>query len=112
MDTQTAGTLSDHGLRPIKDQVLVRQSRPREQLESGLYVSDSAARELQEDTAEVLAIGPKVLDVAAGDHVIFKRRADSALIPDRLDLKLEGTRREWEDLLMLRESDILLVIED
>lgn len=104
--SETAGNLS--GLRPIHDQVLVRQDPPREKLENGLYVPDSARRELYDDYATVLGVGPKALDVKAGDRVLFKRRAGTALIPDLR----EGGRAEWINLLMLREADIIGIIED
>lgn len=107
MHDQPAGNLSSHGLRPIHDQVLVRQDPVPETLPSGLYLTGSAMRELQEDLATVLAIGPKVLDVAVGDRVLIKRRADTALVPD----KREGGRPDWIDLLMLRETDIVGIVE-
>lgn len=100
--------LAGHGIRAIRDQVLVRQDRPAERLKSGLYVPDRCARELQDDFGTVEGVGPKVLDVRVGDRVLFRRRADTALIPD----KREGGRPEWIDLLVLRESDIIGVVED
>lgn len=60
--------------------------------------------ESHDDTGTVVAIGtdPKI-SVAVGDRVTFKRRPASAL--------WERAGDEWEDLLMLREEDIIGVIE-
>lgn len=86
----------------------MRQDQPAERLSSGLYLPDQCARELQEDFGLVEGVGPKVVDVRVGDRVMFKRRADTALIPD----KREGGRPEWLDLLVLRESDIIGIVDD
>lgn len=112
---QPAENLSDHGVRPIQDQVLVRQDPPKERLESGLYLAGAAARELQEDIGTVIAIGPGrivagervPMSVEVGDRVMFRRRAESALIPDpRL-----GGSAAWKDLLVLRDEDMVAVLE-
>lgn len=107
IDLDRTGNLAGHGLRPIKDQVLVRQDAVPNKLHSGLYVPDACARELQEDFGVVLAVGPRVVDVRVGDRVLFQRRACTALIPDR---RFPGPA-EWKDLLMLRETDIVGVVE-
>jgi co-chaperonin GroES (HSP10) len=95
-------------LRPIHDQILVRQDPVKEKLDSGLYLPDVASRALQEDLATVLTVGPGALEVQVGDRVLFKRRAGTALISD----PREGGPEEWTDLLMLRETDIIGVVSD
>lgn len=100
--------LPTHGLRPIRDQVLVRQDPLLERLASGLYVPETAARVLQEDYATVLAVGPACTELAVGDRVLFARRPGTALITD----PREGGREEWRDLLMLRETDVVGVITE
>ena len=103
-------------LSMVQDRVLVRQSPKKERLESGLFIPDRAARELQEDTGVVVAVGPGSygpegvripVGVNVGDRVLFKRRPGSALCPD----EREQHRLEWKDLIALREEDILLVFE-
>lgn len=106
MSIFTSGYTGNLALRPIHDQILVQQDRPKEKLASGLYVPDTAERALQEDLATVVLVGPKVLEVNAGDRVLFKRRPCTALIPD----EREGGPEEWKDLLMLRETDIIGVV--
>lgn len=109
MTSDPAG-IPAHGIRPIRDQVIVLQDRPREQLPgSVLYVPDQCARELQEDYCTVLAVGPDVDDeIRPGRRYLFKRRACSALIPD----KREGGPAEWADVLVLRAEDFLCELED
>lgn len=109
-------TSNDIGIRPIRDQVVVRQDPPQEKLANGLYVPQTASRELQEDIGTVVAIGPGALAggarlpmvVAVGDRVMFRRRPGSALVPDAR----EGGREDWKDLVILDEEDIFAVIED
>lgn len=95
------------GVRAIRDQIIVLQDKPLDKLASGLYVPDSAARELQHDMGIVQAIGPDVHDVGPGERIMFRRRPESALITD----KREGGRPEWMDVLMLREEDVLLIFD-
>lgn len=103
---------------PIKDQVAVRQDPlVGERTPGGLYVPDCARRTLQTDYATVLKVGPgdvlpggerRVMDVKAGDRVLFQRTPDTALIPDGR----EGGRPEWKDVLMLPYEAIVSVLED
>jgi chaperonin GroES len=108
--------LADPQVAPIKDRVIIRQDPKKERLASGLYLPDTASRELQEDFGTVLAVGPGAvgpggqripMEVAVGDRVLFKRRPSSALIPD----EREGGPAEWKDVLVLREEDIIAVID-
>ena len=94
-------------IRPIRDNILVKQDKPKEKLASGLFVPQNA-RELHEDFGTVIAVGPgRVLDngvlvvpeVKPGDRVLFRRRPASLL---------DGE----EDLLMLKDDDILAVIDE
>jgi chaperonin GroES len=96
-------------IRPIRDQVLIKQDPPKEKLASGLFVPDGV-REKYEDIGTVLEVGPgKPLEngsllkpaVEKGDRVMFKRRPGS---------HLGDANPEWKDLLMLRDEDIMGVI--
>lgn len=116
MEDTSTGKLAGPVVRPLGDQVLVRQDPKKDRLASGLYVPERAARELQEDFATVLAVGPGrpgpsgdriPVDVRVGDRVLFKRRPSTALVPD----EREGDPNGWKDLLMLREDDIIGVLE-
>lgn len=102
-------------ITPIKDQVIVRQDAPREKLDSGLYLPQGH-RDLYEDFGTVLAVGPGrftegghriPMDVKVGDRVLFKRRPATALNRD----SRETNPKEWENILVLKEDDILGVVE-
>ena len=92
--------------RPLYDNILVKRVEAIEKPSAGLYIPDSAKDKPQE--AEVLAIGPgRVSDdgtrhnmtVKEGDHVLFGKFSGS-------DFKMDG-----EEHLILRESDVLAIIE-
>jgi chaperonin GroES len=92
--------------RPLHDRVLVRRIETEEKTAGGIIIPDTAKEKPVE--GEVLAIGPggrdqtgKIvpLDVKAGDQVLFGKWAGTDVIID------------GEDRLILKESDILGVIE-
>lgn len=103
-----AEELAETGIRPIRDQVVVRQDPPRDRLESGLFVPQTANRALWDDLGVVLGVGPGVYDVRPGDRVMFQRRPDSALIPN----ETLGGKVAWTNVLMLREENIIAVVDD
>ena len=93
-------------LRPLADQVLVRRCEVEEQHQGGIVIPDSAKDKPQE--GEILAVGPgRTMDnghrqpiaVAIGDTVLFGKYAGTEIKIDQ------------EDLLVMRESDILGVLE-
>ncbi len=106
-------------LRPLHDQILVRQDFLSEQTSGGILIPDSAARalrDLQQDLATVIAVGPGKYgpngervapDLLVGDRVLFRRRPGTALFDG-----LEPGREEYRDLLMLTEDDVLGVVTE
>ncbi len=94
------------GLRPLHDRVLVRRIEQDDKSSGGIIIPDTAKEKPQE--AEVLAVGAGVrdeagkltpLDVKAGDRVLFGKWSGT-------EVKIDG-----EDLLIMKESDILGVLE-
>jgi chaperonin GroES len=92
-------------LQPIADRVVVKPVQKEEMTKSGLIIPDTAKEKPQE--GEVIAVGVgKLLDngkraemeVKVGDHVLFAKYGGT-------EFKLDG-----DELLVLRESDILAVI--
>ena len=92
--------------RPLGDRVLVRRVEEEAKTKGGIIIPDSAKEKPQE--GEVLSVGPgarddagKVhpLDVKVGDRILFGKWSGS-------EVKLDG-----EDLLIMKESDILGVLE-
>ena len=92
--------------RPLHDRVLVRRIDAQEKTAGGIIIPDTAQEKPQE--GEVVAAGSgtrgedgKVtpLDVKAGDRILFGKWSGT-------EVKLDG-----EDLLIMKESDILGIIE-
>jgi len=93
-------------VRPLHDRVIVRRLDEEEMSSGGIIIPDTAKEKPVE--GEVMAAGKgkilengdvRPLDVKAGDKVIFSKYAGT-------EIKLDG-----KELLMMREDDILGVIE-
>ncbi len=94
-------------LRPLGDRVWIEPIEEAEVTDSGLYLPETAKEKPQK--GEVLAIGPGEInkqgeripmDVKVGDKVLFAKYAGT-------EVKLSGTTFK-----LLRQSDILAIIED
>jgi len=95
-------------IRPLHDRVIVRRIDANETKTSGgLYIPDSAKEKPQE--GEVVAVGKGKLlengsrvepDVKAGDRVLFGKYSGT-------EVKIDG-----EELLILREDEVLAVLEE
>jgi len=92
--------------RPLGDRVLVRRVEEEEKTKGGIIIPDTAKEKPQE--GEVLAVGPgardesgklQPLDVSVGNRILFGKWSGT-------EVKLDG-----EDLLIMKESDILGVLE-
>jgi chaperonin GroES len=92
--------------RPLHDRVLVRRLEEDERSAGGIIIPDTAKEKPSQ--GEVLAVGPggrddkgKItpLDVKAGDHIIFGKWSGT-------EVRIDG-----EELLIMKESDIMGVIE-
>ena len=93
------------GFRPLHDRVLVRRVEAEEKTAGGIIIPDSAKEKPQE--GEVVSIGTGTraddgkitpLDVKAGDKILFGKWSGT-------EVKVDG-----EDLIIMKESDILGVI--
>ncbi len=92
--------------RPLHDRVVGRRVEEDAKTAGGIIIPDTAKEKPQQ--GEVIAVGPgardeqgKVvpLDVKAGDRVLFAKWGGT-------EVKIDG-----EDLLIMKESDILGVLE-
>jgi len=92
--------------RPLHDRVLVRRIESEEKTKGGIIIPDTAKEKPQE--GEVVAVGEgakndkgekQPLDVKAGDRVLFGEWSGS-------EVKIDD-----EDLLIMKESDILGVMD-
>jgi chaperonin GroES len=92
--------------RPLNDNVLVKRLEAGEEKFGGIIIPDTAKEKPQE--ANVLAVGPgkmgddgtrHAVGVAAGNKVLFGKYSGT-------EVTIDG-----EDLLVIRESDVLGVLE-
>src|SRR5437667_11335710 len=92
--------------RPLGDRVLVKRVEEEEKTRGGIIIPDTAKEKPQE--GEVIAVGPgardesgkvQALDVKPGDRILFGKWSGA-------EVKLDG-----KDLLIMKESDILGVLE-
>ena len=92
--------------RPLGDRVLVKRVEEEEKTKGGIIIPDTAQEKPQE--GEVVAVGPGArdedgerveMDVEVGDRILFGKWSGT-------EVKIDG-----EDLLIMKESDIMGVIE-
>ena len=92
--------------RPLHDRILVRRIESDARTKGGIIIPDTAKEKPQE--GEVIATGTGVrsedgqihpLDVKPGDRILFGKWGGT-------EIKLDG-----EDLLILKESDVLGIVE-
>ena len=93
-------------LKPLADRLVVKPLEEEEVTPSGIVLPETAKEKPQK--GEVLAVGPGArnnegervaMDVAVGDKVLFAKYGGT-------EIKVDGDK-----LLILRESDILAIIE-
>jgi chaperonin GroES len=92
--------------RPLHDRVLVRRLTAEEKTAGGIIIPDTAKEKPME--GEVVAVGPgardengkvQPLEVKAGDRILFGKWSGT-------EVKMDG-----EELLIMKESDIMGIIE-
>src|ERR1700759_2506788 len=92
--------------RPLHDRVVVKRVAEEEKTKGGIIIPDTAKEKPME--GEIVSVGPGArdesgklvpLDVKAGDRILFGKWSGT-------EIKLDG-----EDLLIMKESDIMGIIE-
>ena len=92
--------------RPLHDRVVIRRVEQEGKTTGGIFIPDTAQEKPME--GEIVAVGPGArdergtlvpLDVKKGDRILFGKWSGS-------EVKLDG-----EDLLIMKESDIMGVID-
>jgi chaperonin GroES len=92
--------------RPLHDRVVIRRLEGEEKTKGGIIIPDTAKEKPQE--GEVIAVGPgardesgkiQALDVKAGDRILFGKWSGT-------EVRIDG-----EELLIMKESDIMGVVE-
>jgi chaperonin GroES len=91
--------------RPLHDRVVVKRLEGEEKTKGGIIIPDTAKEKPQE--GKIVAVGPGArdesgklvpIDLKAGDRVLFGKWSGS-------EVKVDG-----EDLLIMKESDIMGVV--
>src|SRR3954454_18501998 len=94
------------GFRPLHDRVLIRRVEAEEKSAGGIIIPDTAKEKPME--GEVVAAGAgargedgkiQALDVKVGDRVLFGKWSGT-------EVRLDG-----EDLIIMKESDIMGIID-
>jgi chaperonin GroES len=92
--------------RPLHDRVVIRRLTPQEKTAGGIIIPDTVLEKPSE--GEVVAAGPGArnekgdvvpLDIHPGDRILFGKWSGT-------EVKIDG-----EDLLIMKESDVMGVIE-
>lgn len=92
-------------IKPLGDRVVIKRLEAEETTKSGIIVTGTAKERPQE--AEVVAVGPGAIvdgkrtemEVKIGDKVLYSKYAGT-------EVKFEG-----EELIVIRQTDVLAVIE-
>jgi chaperonin GroES len=93
-------------IRPLHDRVIVKRLEEERKTASGIVIPDAAAE--KPDQGQVLSVGPGkrdengkhvTLDVKVGDRILFGKYSGQTV-------KVDG-----EELLVMREEDIMGVVE-
>lgn len=93
-------------IRPLGDKIVVKRTEPESVTKGGIVIPDNAHEKSVEGL--VVAVGPgaflengdrRAIDVKKGDRVVFGKYAGT-------EVKVAG-----EELLILREEDLMGVIE-
>lgn len=85
-------------LQPLSDHIVAKRVEPEAKSPSGIILPETAKEKPQ--AGAVLAVGKEVKEVKVGDRILYKKYG-----PD--EVKVEG-----EDLLVLKEEDVMAVIKE
>jgi len=93
-------------IRPLHDRVVVKRIEGEEKTKGGIIIPDTVKEKPQE--GKIIAVGPGgrdetgkliPLDVKAGDRILFGKWSGT-------EVKIDG-----DDLLIMKESDVLGVVD-
>jgi len=94
-------------IRPLHDRVVIKRMEEERTSPGGIVIPDSAAEKPIKGKVKAVGKGKimdngeiRALDVKAGDQVLFAKYSGT-------EVKVDG-----EDLVVMREDDIMAVIED
>ena len=94
--------------RPLGDRVVVRRIKEDQKTAGGIIIPDTVAEKPQE--GEVISVGPGAIDERSGKRTALEVKAGDIVLFGKwsgTEVKIDG-----EDLLIMKESDILGIVED
>jgi chaperonin GroES len=93
-------------IRPLHDRIVVKRVEEQEVLPTGIVIPDTAKEKPQKAVVLAVGTGKRLesgavvpLDVRAGDEILLGKFSGTEIVVD------------GEDLLVLREGDVLAVVE-
>ncbi|OPY64398.1 MAG: 10 kDa chaperonin [Syntrophorhabdaceae bacterium PtaU1.Bin034] len=94
-------------VRPLQDRIIIKRLEEQEKTKGGIIIPDAAREKPQEGRVVAVGIGRMTdkgqrvpPEVKAGDKILFGKYSGT-------DIKIDG-----EEHLILKEEDILAIIED
>lgn len=84
-------------LQPLADRIVAKSLEAEAKTSTGLFIPDTAKEKPQ--MGEVLAVGKDVKEVHIGDHILYTKYGPT-------EVKVDG-----EELLLLKEEDVLAVVK-
>ena len=94
-------------MKPLGDRLLVKPIEQEEQTATGIFLPETAKEKPQQGKVEAAGPGSRkedgeriAMDVAVGDKVLYAKYAGTSI-------KLEG-----QQFLILKESDVLAIVQD
>ncbi len=94
-------------LNPLADRVLAKRVEAQERTSGGIIIPDTAKDKSQK--MEIIAVGPGAKDTKTGSIIPMSVKIGDKVIADKYagtDISLDG-----EDYIILKESDILAIVE-
>lgn len=106
------------GVKVLEDRILVRRDKAADRTKGGIYLPDQAKD--TPDEGRVVAVGPgkayplPSFDPELGQEPFFRIPMSCAVGDKVVFLKYGGTtiRHEGEELIALREADVIVILED
>jgi chaperonin GroES len=94
-------------IRPLYDRIVIKRIEEQETVKGGIIIPDTAKEKPQEGKVVAVGKGKRLengslipLDVKAGDRILFGKYTGNEITVD------------GEEFLIMREDDVLGVIED
>jgi chaperonin GroES len=84
-------------LHPLGDYIVAQNEEAATKTASGLYLPDKAQEKPK--TAKVVAVGPKVTELKAGDRIVYKSYSTT-------EIKVEAT-----EYILVKEEDVLATVK-